>query len=835
VTTDVRIRPAITRPPDGGTIARRAVVRWAWRLFRREWRQQALVLALLTVVVGSAIGFAAAAYNTTGVGDDAEFGTANHLIRADGIDADTARRGAAAAAEWFGDVDVIASWEWPVPGSVEMVEFRAQDPDGPFAAPMLALQQGRYPSDDDEIAVTDGVAETFQIQVGDTFDLDGPERTVVGLVENPSDLDAEFALVAPTDDESLESVTILVGGSAERFELFPASNELQADDVTQGSRSIVDNVVAAAAILGIAQVGLVLVALVAAASFVAVAQRRLRQLGMLASIGATQKHLRLVVVANGAVLGIVAALLGGLLGVAGWIAVAPRMESAVGHRIDPLNVPWWLVVTAMGLVVVAATAAAWWPARAVARVPITYALSGRPQGPQPARQSAGLAAFFVAIGVVCLAQADRTSSLLLGTGAVAIVVGVLLVSPLAIRLLSPTTGRLPIAMRLALRDLSQYQARAAAALAGISLSLGIPVAIVITASAAEQTADKGNLSDSQMVVWTRDRDQPEGVSPYYTEDPNDSGFSPYLPRLTSAELEDHAAEVDGMAAHLDDPRVTGLDLAVDPTVEPTPDGRIAVTLAEPTDLNGGGLLDIALLYVGEPELLEHYGIDLEAVDPDTDVITVETGELWFPQVGSAPERVTNAETIDVGYSSLPGSFITPDALRQRGWDSTRVGWLVETDEPLTGAQVNAAREAAADAGLLVETRDHQEGLVALRWQATAAGTLLALCVLAMTVGLIRNAAERDLRTLTATGATSGIRRTLTAATAGGLAFLGAALGTAGAYVGLAAGYRNDIGALSAVPVVHLVAIVVGVPLLAAGAGWLLAGREPSGLARLAIE
>ena len=61
------------------------------------------------------------------------------------------------------------------------------------------------------------------------------------------------------------------------------------------------------------------------------------------------------------------------------------------------------------------------------------------------------------------------------------------------------------------------------------------------------------------------------------------------------------------------------------------------------------------------------------------------------------------------------------------------------------------------------------------------------------------------------------------------------MGTAGACVGLAAGYRNDIGALSAVPVVHLVAIVVGVPLLAAGADWLLAGREPPGLARLAIE
>ncbi len=66
--------------------------------------------------------------------------------------------------------------------------------------------------------------------------------------------------------------------------------------------------------------------------------------------------------------------------------------------------------------------------------------------------------------------------------------------------------------------------------------------------------------------------------------------------------------------------------------------------------------------------------------------------------------------------------------------------------------------------------------------------LLALGVLAMTVGLIRAEAAGDIRTLTATGATSTIRRAVTASTAGGLAVLGALLGTVGAYLGLSAGY-----------------------------------------------
>jgi len=52
----------------------------------------------------------------------------------------------------------------------------------------------------------------------------------------------------------------------------------------------------------------------------------------------------------------------------------------------------------------------------------------------------------------------------------------------------------------------------------------------------------------------------------------------------------------------------------------------------------------------------------------------------------------------------------------------------------------------------------------------------------MTVGLIRSETAGDLRTLTATGASSATRRTLTGATAGALAVLGAVIGTTGAYL-----------------------------------------------------
>jgi len=105
----------------------------------------------------------------------------------------------------------------------------------------------------------------------------------------------------------------------------------------------------------------------------------------------------------------------------------------------------------------------------------------------------------------------------------------------------------------------------------------------------------------------------------------------------------------------------------------------------------------------------------------------------------------------------------------------------------------------------------------------------------MTVGLIRGESAGDLRTLTAAGATSRIRRTLTATTAGALALLGAILGVAGAYIALAAIYHDDLGYLSDVPFLYLGLAILGVPLVAVAAGWLVAGREPSAIARPVLE
>jgi putative ABC transport system permease protein len=162
-------------------------------------------------------------------------------------------------------------------------------------------------------------------------------------------------------------------------------------------------------------------------------------------------------------------------------------------------------------------------------------------------------------------------------------------------------------------------------------------------------------------------------------------------------------------------------------------------------------------------------------------------------------------------------------------------WLMVAPHALTAAQIATAQKAAAGVGLYVETRTVPKSLAPLRNWSTAAGILLALGVLGMTVGLIRSETANDLRILAATGASSTTRRALTAATAGALALLGAAVGTAGAYVALVAWHRSDLSPLGRVPLANLIVIVVGLPLIATAAGWLLAGRQPPAIARRPLE
>ena len=201
------------------------------------------------------------------------------------------------------------------------------------------------------------------LEIGQTIAFDGRRRTVVGIVENPRNLSDEFALVSPSSAGRPDHVTVLVDADADAVDAFIDEQHFQGNpSALVGSEPQRNNPGAdALAMFSVATVFLLLATLVAAAGFAVIAQRRLRQLGMLAAIGATGKHLRLVLLTNGAVVGAIGAVLGTIAGLALWVALVPTLEPAFGHRIDRVSLPWALLAMVVLVAVLGATAAAWWP------------------------------------------------------------------------------------------------------------------------------------------------------------------------------------------------------------------------------------------------------------------------------------------------------------------------------------------------------------------------------------------------------------------------------------------------------------------------------------------
>jgi putative ABC transport system permease protein len=195
MTTVLRERPATRRASNGGVPARRAVIRWALRLLRREWRQQLLILALITVAVAATVVGSAVA-TTTPSPATADFGTAQDLATFSGPGSHIAAQ-IASIEHRFGTVDVIENQTLSVPGSIQTYSLRAQNPHGPFGQPMLSLISGQFPVGASQVAVTSGVASDFHLTVGSSWTVGGVSRKVTGIAANPQNLVDEFALVAP--------------------------------------------------------------------------------------------------------------------------------------------------------------------------------------------------------------------------------------------------------------------------------------------------------------------------------------------------------------------------------------------------------------------------------------------------------------------------------------------------------------------------------------------------------------------------------------------------------------------------------------------------------------
>jgi putative ABC transport system permease protein len=791
--------------------ARRAVIRWAWRLLRREWRQQFLVLALITVAVAATIVGSAAAINTPPPANSG-FGTAGDAATLTGTGPRLAAQ-IAALAHRFGRVDVIENQGEQVPGSVSTYQLRAQNPGGPFAGPMLSLISGHYPSGADQVAITPGVAADFSLKLGAVWRAGGVARQVVGIVENPQNLLDEFALVRPGQVRSPDQVTVLFDAPG----VNPGS--IGPDVSTPASVASHSKINPDTLSFTVLTIGMILITLMAVAGFTVLAQRRLRSLGMLASVGATGQNVSLVVRANGVAAGAAGALAGTVTGLLLWFAYRPHLEQSAHHLIGVLALPWAVVAAAIVLALAVTYWAASRPARAIARLSVMAAFSGRPAPPKPVHRSALPGIVLLVIAFVLLGYSGGTGSgrlpELLG-GIAALIPAVILLAPFCLAGLGRMAWWTPVAVRIALRDLARYRARSGSALAAVSI--GVMIAVIIAVFAQARFSDiwdpaGPNLAPNQAVIW------------------------PGPPNPSASMLKAMAKSANRVGAAL---------------------GARSVVALEATSAglqNSSGTKSLGeSIYVATPQLLHALGAGASEIAPGADVLTSLPGlagasglELDWCENASCSKSGVMKNPVIQGLGTLPAgihgpnTLITERAVRALGLSSSvsTNAWFAQSAEPLTAAGIHNAQAVAVAGNVSIETRNDEPTSAEVTGWATGFGIVLALCILAMSVGLIRSETAGDLRTLAAAGASSYARRTITAATAGALGLVGAILGTLAGYIGVIGWLRANSGhgglsSLADVPVADLLTIVLGLPLIAAAIGWLLAGRQPAAMSRQPI-
>ena len=270
------------------------------------------------------------------------------------------------------------------------------------------------------------------------------------------------------------------------------------------------------------------------------------------------------------------------------------------------NLPWWAFAIGVVFAIATSVLASRRPAKTMAAVPVVTALSGRPAPPKAVHRSALPGVIVFAFGLACLAftgglagppgGGEGKPPLALLGGLVGTIVGLILLAPLAISVLAAGAHpRLPVAIRIALRDLVRYRARSGPALAATTFAVFLATVICLVGS--ERTANPlnpagPNLSTSQLVVT--------------------AGSSPapgMMNQLTGAQEASLGRRLNSLAASLHAGSAVPLESAAALSQAGTP---------QHSNFTGS-------VYVATPRLLATYGIKASQIAAHTDVLTARPG------------------------------------------------------------------------------------------------------------------------------------------------------------------------------------------------------------------
>ncbi|GAA1649422.1 ABC transporter permease [Catellatospora bangladeshensis] len=753
------------------------------------------------------------------------------------------------------------------------VTSRILDVADPQLAGMVTLLEGTAPRGDGEIAVNARLARRMDLRPGSTLRLVQPDRTyqVTALVEFPDDLND--TVVLPSDETAAGYPVFLADTPAPL--LWADVQQLNTHGLVVRSRAVVldppptdprfvygTGPQVEELSLGVVLIGLIIleIVLLAGPAFAVGARRRSRDLALVAATGGTPAHLRRIVLADGIVLGLAAAVGGIVLGVAAATALRPLIEE---YLVDARSGGWrFLPLAQLGIVVLAVGTgllAAMVPAFTAARQSVTTVLAGR-RGVVRSRKrwiTLGLAMAAAGAVIAIVGALGSQVNVILG-GLVIGELGLVLLTPSLVGLISRTGRWLPLAPRIALRDTARNRGAAAPAISAVMAAVAGAVAIGAFIGSEAQNAydnydpqlplghfavgfpsEDGRRPDTAKVLAAI-RETVPGADPHVFShvacagpaEPGerDCGAYPVLPPAERC-----PAWVDpqpGVPTEPDenDPRCRGFSgswafyVAVDDG-----SGLSALSSAPPAELaKARAVLEAGGIVVDDPRYVVDGKVAVALVDgpPVDDPYDLPTVPV--------PAAVLAGDDMAASFVVSPG-LVRAHGLAVRPGDVA-----ASLDHVLTGSEAEQLtgrlRELSTQLSLTVE-RGPQFREEPIIWILGVIAALVALGAAGVATGLTAADSRPDLATLGAVGASPRVRRLLSLSQSGVISGLGAllgvlaGLGTAAALVA-AVNSSRGLAHQDQVPMTltlpwDTLAIVLSVPLVAMlGAGLLTRSRLP---------
>ena len=734
----------------------------------------------------------------------------------------------------------------------------------PAAAGLFDLESGRLPEASGEVVVNPPMLAKG-LALGDSVDVDGSPVTIVGVgrdataYDRPVMIGAVGDLPAGSDNvrewlvdagpvtwsqvRELNEIGVLVTSRA----VLADPPDLASMAEQMGYETGRDEVLAIVALVVV--MALIEVVLLAGPAFAVGARRHARTLALIAATGGTPAQARRVILAGGVVLGLVASVLGLVLGVvAGW-ALLPLVQRFNGEWFGPFELPWRYLaaITTFGLV--AAVLASVVPAWLASRQDVVAVLAGRRGDRRPRASTPVLGVVLLGVGIAASAYGAATSdsgdgALWIAGSAVLSVLGMVLVVPVVVSAVARLSGRLPLAGRYAARDAARHRTRTVPAVAAVAATVAGVVALGIANASDERENEQtyaaqvpigtgsvswgpdllpGEEAPDAEAAWARIEDAVHRAAPEVGVRPLRGVQDLAAPNAyTSTHVETPTSAQD-CCLSVYGPSVAVTDSAADLGLEGDRAAEIDAALAAGR----------TVVFTAGVSRKAEVTVRREAWREGSDEVDVEAlGRVPGQLVAWGSER----------RSPAPAGAVVPTAVAEDlGLDVVTVSLRLSGDlDRAAETRIKESVQGAVEGASVYVERGYQrpaEAVVVLLVLGALGGVLMLGGTLTATF-LALSDARPDLATLSAVGASPHTRRRVAAWYAVVVGVVGATLGAAVGFIpGVAisrplTSYSGNGGPYLAIPWLLIAVIVVVLPLLTAAIVGLTARSRLPLVARL---